>query len=397
MLIILIPLTITLCWGGGLLINKGILRLRNFILLLCLLSIWLVVYSAIVNKSSRGLYALLNVLVYSCVMFSIKTKSLVLFYIFFEFSIIPITLIVFLYGYQPEKLQAASSLLLYTVVRSLPLLLYILNGNITLFTSSFLTIPITLSFLIKTPIYFFHTWLPKAHVEAPVGGSMVLARVLLKLGSYGLLLFLPHVKMNLLLSFYFGISLVGPIIRSLICLRQGDLKMLIAYSSVVHMSVVTLGFISGRELGQTCGLIIVIGHGLRSPILFAFTFFLYEDSHSRLIVNNKNNCPIIVSGLIGLVSLNIGVPPRLRLWAEVLMSISVIEFIRWALPTLLFIFFIGAAYNLYMYTSCAHSKFNICRNSINIKQLTATWQTVFFGYRSFLCLDIFHLYWVTFP
>jgi len=141
----------------------------------------------------------------------------------------------------------------------------------------------------------------------------VLAGVLLKIGSYGLLLFLPIVKLNSLLSFYFRVALVGSSVGALICLRQGDLKLLIAYSSVVHIGVVTLGFIRATELGYSCGLIIVLGHGLSSPFMFAFSYWLYETSHSRLIINNLSTWPIIMGALIGLVSLNIGVPPRLSL------------------------------------------------------------------------------------
>ena len=118
---------------------------------------------------------------------------------------------------------------------------------------------------------------------------MMLAGVLLKLGSYGLLLFLPNVKLNTLLIGYFCFSLIGSIVCSFICLRQGDLKLLVAYSSVVHMGVVTLGFIRARELGYTCGVIMVFAHGLSSPFLFAYAYWLYLDSHSRLIVNNNGN------------------------------------------------------------------------------------------------------------
>merc|ERR1719419_2221415 len=99
---------------------------------------------------------------------------------------------------------------------------------------------------------------------------MVLARVILKLGSYGLLLFLPYVKLNTLLSLYFGITVVGSFMGALICLRQGGIKLLIAYSSVVHMSVVSLGFLSGRELGYTCGFIMFLDTG------YAHRYYLHS-------------------------------------------------------------------------------------------------------------------------
>ena len=239
----------------------------------------------------------------------IKTKSLLLFYISYEVSILPISLIVFLYGYQPEKLRASLYLLLYTVVRSLPLFLFIVYcREFSFLSTSLLTLPLTLTFIVKTPIYLLHTWLPKAHVEAPVGGSIILAGVMLKLGSYGLLIFLPRVQLNRLLSFYYSMSLLGSIICSLICLRQGDMKVLIAYSSVVHIGVVTLGFISGREVGYACGMMMVLRHGVCSPFLFLFAFCLYESSHSRLLSHNIISWPLMMSCFLSLVSLNLGVP-----------------------------------------------------------------------------------------
>ena len=101
---------------------------------------------------------------------------------------------------------------------------------------------------------------------------MVLAGVLLKIGSYGLLVFIPNVKLNNVLVLYFSLSLLGSLLCSIICMRQGDLKLLVAYSSVVHMSVVTIGFIRGSELGYSCGLMIVMSHGFCSPFLFAFSY-----------------------------------------------------------------------------------------------------------------------------
>merc|ERR1719245_1206027 len=141
---------------------------------------------------------------------------------------------------------------------------------------------------------------------------MILAGVLLKLGSYGLLLFLPLVKQNMVLSLYMRLSLLGSVLGAIICIRQGDIKVLIAYSSIVHMGVVTLAFIRASELGYAGALMIIIGHGLRSPIIFALSYWMYERSHSRLISNNISTNPHVIICLGLLVSLNIGVPPSLR-------------------------------------------------------------------------------------
>ena len=319
---------------------------------------------------------------------AIKTKDLLLFYVFFEFSIIPITLIVFIHGYQPEKLQASIHLLLYTVVRRLPLLVYVfITERAIIIISSLAAIPVTFCFMVKTPLYLLHTWLPKAHVEAPVGGSMVLAGVLLKLGSYGLLLFIPLLKMNTLITFYMTMCFIGSIISSLICIRQSDMKILIAYSSVVHMRVVNLGFISGLEIGYTCALIMCISHGLRSPFLFAQSYWIYLGSHSRLLINAASICPLTMASLIWLTTMNIGVPPRLGLWSEIFMVTRTIKFMNTSIPLLLFMFFLGAIYNLYLYTSCAHTKYSpTLKGQVRLIPIV---QVVFLRYGSFICLDLF--------
>ena len=200
------------------------------------------------------------------VIITIKTKDMLCFYMFFEISLLPIAIIIFVYGYQPEKINAIYSLVLYTIISRFPLFLHIVYGFRNNDTA---TIPMTLCFMVKTPIYLLHIWLPKAHVEAPIGGSILLAGVMLKLGTYGLILFLPEIKLNYILSFYLSMAIIGSIVSSLICLRQRDIKSLIAYSSVVHMGFVTIGLMSGSELGYSRAIIMVIAHGISSPILFA--------------------------------------------------------------------------------------------------------------------------------
>ena len=381
-----VSLIITTAWGV-LLLNKGS-RFGGFIFLFFLLVLWL---CALIRVQIH--FSLLYVFLAACVLLAIKTKSMILFYIFFEASAIPILLIIFIYGYQPEKLHATLFLLLYTVIRSLPLLLFILVSRSSLsMTARMVSIPMTLAFIVKTPIYLLHTWLPKAHVEAPVGGSMVLAGVLLKLGSYGLLIFLPFIKMNILLSFYYGMALLGSIIGSLICIRIGDIKLLIAYSSVVHIGVVRIGFIRGSELGYVCGLLMVMGHGLCSPFLFAVAFWLYENSHSRLFVNLNCAIPLAISMLMRLVALNIGVPPRLSLWSEVFISISVLSRKRYLFPSLLLFFFLGISYNLFLYISCRHNKTPKNIVGIRTQRIYPFIQTVCLSYCSFFVLDIFGLF-----
>lgn len=333
-----------------------------------------------VEKNDK-LMSILYALVISRVVIAFKSKSLIIFYICYEFRVVPTMLIVFLYGYQPEKLRAAFSLLLYTVVRRLPLFYFLLIGNLDCMRG-ILTFWVTLGFIVKTPLYLFHTWLPKAHVEAPVGGSIILAGLLLKLGSYGLFIFLPHIKINGILSYYLRISLIGSIVGSLICIRQGDMKMFIAYSSVVHIGIVTLGLIRGTETGYCCALIIVFRHGFVSPFLFAFRFWLYQSSHSRLLVNNKSSITFIL-----LITINIGVPPRLGLWSEVFMLKGVLNISISLFPILILILLLRVIYNLLLYILTIPNK--ILKTKYNYYSVG---QVTFLCYGSLFCLDLFHIY-----
>jgi len=194
----------------------------------------------------------LVLLLYLVVGTFICTSSLLVFFAMYEFSLFPICLLVLLLGYQPEKISSTFYLLLYTVVCSAPFLYFSVSLN-TRLSSGFGSITATsrtlvcLSFMVKSPLYTLHAWLPKAHVEAPLIGSILLAGVILKLGSYGLLLLAP--TLSPLSSIFIFLSLTGGVICSAICCRNWDMKSLVAYSSVVHIGVVTLGALSGLELG----------------------------------------------------------------------------------------------------------------------------------------------------
>ena len=363
--------------------------------MLCLLTTWLLIHTLVVNKRSAFLTNLF-VILFTSVILAIKTKSTLIFYAFFELSVVPITLIVFMFGYQPEKLRACLHLVLYTVVSSIPLLLFMIiigEAFINLYPihNCLSALPITLCFMVKSPMYVLHTWLPKAHGEAPVGGSIMLAGVLLKLGSYGLLVFLPYVNINPLITFFFSITLLGSWLRSLTCLRQGDMKALIAYSSVVHMSVVIIGLLNGSELGYSCAIIMVLRHGVTSPFIFAMAYWLYESSHSRLMTNNLRMRPLMTWRFFGLISLNMSVPPSLSVWAEVIMAACVLFTMRYSIFFLLGYFFLSALYNLHLYTACIHSKYSQWYKHIDNKSLISIGQTLFLCYSSFFCLDLFHV------
>jgi len=272
------------------------------------------------NKIAReGLFYCLCAWLLLIVIVFFLCQKRVTFYVFFELRLIPTLIMVFFFGYQPEKLQARIYLLLYTVFSSLPLLLVFIRNSLFIshinhsYTLWYVFI-ITFGFRVKTPLYLVHVWLPKAHVEAPLAGSIVLAGVLLKLGCYGFILFCPFFG-NLILMIYAFLSIVGSIYCSLICLRSYDIKRLIAYRSVVHIGLVTIGVVRGLEIGYKCAILMVIAHGVCSPFLFLLAYYLYSSSHSRVISCNKGSISssmVVFFGFI-LLAINIGVPPSVNL------------------------------------------------------------------------------------
>jgi len=171
--------------------------------------------------------------------------------------------------------------------------------------------------MVKSPLWLLHTWLPKAHVEAPLTGSVLLAGVMLKIGGYGLLVFSP--VMRLFSSIYTYLRLFGSVICGVLCFRSWDCKAMVAYSSVVHIGSCTLGALSGTELGFWCASSILVSHTLVSPLLFLLANELYVSNSSRSFISGWSSSvrsPILL--LFCLCSgLNFGLPPSLGFWSEV--------------------------------------------------------------------------------
>nr|YP_010397352.1 NADH dehydrogenase subunit 4 [Glycyphana fulvistemma]UQJ77459.1 NADH dehydrogenase subunit 4 [Glycyphana fulvistemma] len=317
-----------------------------------------------------NLFMLMLLLLMVCLYMTFSSMNLFVFYLFFEMSLIPTLILIMGWGYQPERLQAGVYLLFYTLFASLPMMIslfyYYENYNSLdffyltyLLDNMFIYMCMNMVFFIKMPMYFVHLWLPKAHVEAPVAGSMILAGVMLKMGGYGLMrlmsIFLTiGMKINII---FIVISMVGGFLVSLICLRQSDMKSLIAYSSVAHMGLVLGGIMTLSYWGMSGALVMMVAHGLCSSGLFCLANISYERLLSRSLFLNKgllNLMPIMSMWWFLFSCCNMAAPPSLNLLGEIMLINSLVSWSSNLMLFLMLISFFSAAYSLYLYSYSQH-------------------------------------------
>ncbi len=358
------------------------LRLCNFSYLIILLSFILIMVIRFIHlhllgqsgnknfwpRSLRKLYLIISILILSIFVF--RAQNSLNFYITFEVTLVPIFLLILGWGYQPERKYAALLVFFYTLRFSLPLLIFLIIiidlGWRSFFltpyintlvksssTDMVLTWVIFLAFLVKFPIYIFHVWLPNAHVEAPVEGSIILAAILLKFGGIGLYRLSPYIDANFtfLNSGFILWALTGGAIATFLCLQQTDLKIIIAYSSVSHISLaIALFFLPNTE--WTLILLILLVHGNCSAALFYYLHTIY------LLTNSRNK--FYNSGLkflvrffnifwVILVISNAAAPPRTNIIIEIWSVCSLIDYNHILIPPILFILALRTLFNILIY------------------------------------------------
>nr|WNH22605.1 NADH dehydrogenase subunit 4 [Starksia ocellata] len=323
-------------------------------------------------SSRQRLYISLLTSLQIFLILAFSATEIAMFYVMFEATLIPTLIIITRWGNQAERLNAGTYFLFYTLAGSLPLLVALLLLHTSAGTLSMLTLQFTqplllssyadkfwwaaclLAFLVKMPLYGAHLWLPKAHVEAPVAGSMVLAAVLLKLGGYGMMRIMIMLDpLTKELSYPFIIlALWGVIMTGSICLRQTDLKSLIAYSSVSHMGLVAAGILIQTPWGFTGALILMIAHGLTSSALFCLANTNYERTHSRTMLLARGlqmALPLMTSWWFLASLANLALPPLPNLMGELMIITSVFNWSWWTIILTGAGTLITAGYSLYMF------------------------------------------------
>nr|YP_001650771.1 NADH dehydrogenase subunit 4 [Solenostomus cyanopterus]BAF74895.1 NADH dehydrogenase subunit 4 [Solenostomus cyanopterus]BBU25692.1 NADH dehydrogenase subunit 4 [Solenostomus cyanopterus] len=324
------------------------------------------------NLVKQRLYITLLVSLQVLLVLAFSMNNLISFFIMFEATLLPTLIIITRWGSQKERLEAGKYFMLYTLVGSLPLLVALMVMQSTSYSLSFLGLSIAksfypntysdmiwwvacfMAFLVKMPMYTTHLWLPKAHVEAPIAGSMVLAAVLLKLGGYGMMRMAPLMPtMTVQMSPLFIIlSLWGAVMTSLICLRQTDIKALIAYSSVGHMGLVIMGILSQTALGINGALILMFMHGLTSSALFCLAFTNYERSHSRTLIlarGVQTLLPLMAAWWFFSSLANMALPPLPSAVAELSIIMGMFDWSKWTLALLGGSMLLVAGYSLYLF------------------------------------------------
>ena len=294
----------------------------------------------------------------------------VLFYAFFEAQLIPMYLIIGIWG-GPNRIYAAIKFFLYTMLGSVLMLvaliyLYTISGGsfsilewyqlpLSLKTQVLLFVAFFVAFAVKVPMWPVHTWLPDAHVEAPTGGSVVLAAVTLKVGAYGFIrLVLPILPdaSRYLSGFVIALSLVAIVYIGFVALVQPDMKKLIAYSSISHMGFVTLGFFLFTQLGVEGALVQMISHGFVSAALFLCVGVLYDRMHSRLIADYGgvvNSMPKFAAFAMLFAMANAALPGTSGFVGEFMVILAAIKTKFWLGFLAATIMILGAAYTLWMY------------------------------------------------
>ena len=337
--------------------------LTTFLMPICILASWQSIQSRVKE------YMIAFLLLETMMVGVFSALDLVVFYLFFEGGLIPMFLIIGIWGGK-RRVYASFKFFLYTLLGSVLMLLAILAMYMqagttdipTLMTTKFdadlqnwLWLGFFASFAVKVPMWPVHTWLPDAHVEAPTAGSVILAGVLLKMGGYGMLRFsipmFPEATENFTYLVY-ALSVVAVIYTSLVALMQEDMKKLIAYSSVAHMGFVTIGMFTFTPQGIEGAMFIMLSHGLVSAALFLIVGVVYDRLHTREIARYGglvHNMPNYAAVFLLFTLANVGLPGTSGFVGEFLVLVGIFQVNNWVAFLATTGLVLSAAYALWLY------------------------------------------------
>nr|YP_448627.1 NADH dehydrogenase subunit 4 [Fucus vesiculosus]AAR29321.1 NADH dehydrogenase subunit 4 [Fucus vesiculosus] len=357
--------------------------LTTLIFPLCLLASWTF------NKGDLKTY-LISFLSMELVLLLVFTSlDLLFFYIFFEAVLIPMFLVIGIYGSRQRKIRAAYMFFLYTLLGSLFMLvgvvyIYLSVGSTSYealsvikfssYNQKWLWLAFFASFAAKVPMLPVHIWLPEAHVEAPTAGSVILAGILLKLGSYGFLRFslglFPEASIYFT-PFIFSLSVLGVVYTSLTAIRQTDLKRLIAYTSVAHMNLVMIGLFTGTVIGIEAAILQSLSHGFVSSALFLIIGVLYDRWHTRGVKyygGLTHTMPIFIIIFLFFTMANLGLPGTSSFVGEFLLFVSAFE----ANTTSCFFaatsMILGGVYSLWLFNRIAYGNIKLIGSDLSYRE-----------------------------
>lgn len=372
-------------WTGNFLVVESYINTLLIIIRIFILGI------VLIREKNNNLLILSSLLVLVRILFFIP-RSIIMLYVFFELSIFPIIVIILGYGFQVEKINSVYYIIFYTAFFVFPFLFIYFKSSFFFVLANFdflisweIFFVLSLGFIIKFPVYFLHLWLPKAHVEAPTTARILLAGLLLKLGTAGFLRILGSIK-YIHNNFWLLIAFLGIILGAFCCVFQRDSKSLAAYSSVTHIRFLLLSLVYIRSSGITAGLMLILAHGYTSTLIFYLIGEFYHIVSRRIVyfINSFFSSSIIIGIVFVLVFLsNCGIPPALSFLSEFIIIVNRIVVIKFIFFIVFLYFLVSFYYSLFLITNSLIGKSVINFNMWNLGIIVP------------IILIMFNVFWIT--